>query len=147
MPQLLLDDYVDVGVDHRLVQLTDQFAQEALPVPRAIGHPWLSVGTSAVLLESAEDIWRAQFNFELWDERPSSIELEWPGSEIVRLYLPSGVLDVDQLTGGMLMNAFDLGADGHYQVRIAWRPLDRKPEDDVLEPQASVLFQFWRAAQ
>lgn len=144
MPQLLSSVELDVGLDHHLVQVTDHEAEEALPTPSQVGHRWVSAGTSAVLLQSVEDIWRARFYFESWDGQPAPLdEAEWPVIEVIGLFLPSGNLAVDQFARGAVWDVFDVGGPGHYRVRLAWCPLDWQPDGDPLEPQAFASLQFW----
>ena len=142
MPNLLSSAEVDVGFDRHRVQVTDEEAEEALPLP--YGH--ISVGTSAVLFRSLEDIWQAQFVFESWDGEPGSPdESEWPDIQVVSLYLPSGHLAVDQFTRGAVSDVFDARGSGHFRVRVAWRELRWRPDTDLVDPQAFALLQFWPA--
>jgi hypothetical protein len=115
------------------------------PTPRQIGHPWLSVGTAYVLLESAKDISMARFRLELWDALPPPLDADWPASEIVTLSLPSGRLGVHQIAAGTLFDVFDVGGPGRYQVRLAWRE-GGEWDPEVVRPQAWLLAQFWRNA-
>jgi hypothetical protein len=134
----------DVVVAYHLVGLHDGEVDENPPTPHQIGHPWLSVGTAYVLLESAEDISKARFRFELWDA-PPPLEADWPANEVVTLSLPSGRLSVHQIAAGSVHDVFDLGGPGRYQVRLAWRE-GGEWDPEVVRPQAGLLAQFWRDA-
>jgi hypothetical protein len=133
---------VDVMIAYRLVGLGDSEVDETPPSPREAGHPWLSARTSAVYLESAEDIYRGRMRFESWDARPPPLdEAAWPVSEVIGLSLPSGMLSVHQIAAGTLADVFDVGAPGRYHARLAWRA--GEPNSDGAKPQAFVLAQFW----
>jgi hypothetical protein len=134
---------VDVCVDYGLFGVHDSAVMEDPPIPHKIGHPWLSVGTSYLLFESAEDIYLARLKFELRDEQPYPLQQpQWPQSESARMQLPSGDLSVHQITAGSLRDVFRVGEPGRYAVRLAWR--HDASVTDRLAPQTFVLAQFWR---
>ncbi|GLZ01015.1 hypothetical protein [Actinoplanes sp. NBRC 103695] len=142
MSEMLSSAETDVIVAYRLVGLIGGEVDEDLPTPSQIGHPWLSAGTSSVLLQSAEDIGQAQFRFELWDGAPPQLGADWPHSEVVTLVLTDGGLNVDQIDAGSVHDVFDVGEPGRYRVRLAWREADWDPMAEG--PQAWLLAQFWR---
>jgi len=135
---------VDVVVDHHLFGVCDGASDESPPpAPRHVGHPWLSVGTSMVYFEAAEDIYKARVRFESWDAPPPPDDAAWPVSEVVELSLPSGALGVDQITAGSRSNVFVVGGPGRYGARLAWR--DGELDLDCVKPEAFALAQFWPA--
>lgn len=143
MPQVLSEAEVDVFIDHRLILLSDHEAQEHLLNPDEIGHSWLKVGTSSVLLRSPDDIFRARFIFEFWDGPPPALDVvEWPLRKVVPLFLPSGLLGVEAPTVGGQAEVFDVGEFQHYRLQLGWRTVPQNP-DGVDEPQAYATFQFW----
>ena len=134
------DAEVDASVSYRLVGMYDCESDEEVPTPRTVGHPWLSVGTSRVMLESADDIGWVRFRFELWDGWPSHNQALWPLSEVIGLYLPSGRLGVSEFTS-FVKDVFHVPGPGRYRVRLAWRAGERDPE--FTKPEAFALAQFW----
>ena len=145
VPGMVSSAEVEVYFRYRLLGLQDRAADESPPTPHQVGHPWISAGTSYVLLESAEDITMARLRFELWDEQPPPLDqADWPVSEVVRLYLPSGSLAVHEITDYQ-PDVFDVGAPGPYLVRLAWRPGERW-DPEVVKPEKVLLAQFWSDA-
>jgi hypothetical protein len=132
---------VDATVAHRIVGLCDSESGEYVEPPYGEGQPWISVGTSRLLLNSGEDIYKVRFLFELWDGQPPAVdENEWPRSELVSIYLPSGRVGVEnpQFQEGIV---FDVDRPGRYHLRLGWRPAEWDREGH--EPQAFALAQFW----
>ncbi|GIM92220.1 hypothetical protein [Paractinoplanes toevensis] len=143
MPKLLSEAEVDAFVDHRLIRLFDHEAQENLLRPDEVGHTWLSAGSSSVLLQSPDDIYLARFAFEFWDGPPAPLDVvDWPLSEVIPLFLPSGLLGVEAPTVGGQAEVFDVGEFQHYRVQAGWRAIPWDP-NAVDEPQAYAVFQFW----
>ncbi|MBG0569019.1 hypothetical protein [Actinoplanes aureus] len=123
--------------------MSDGEVDEYLPLPNSIGHPWISVGTSRVLLESQEDIYLARFYFELWNGPPPPLDsADWPINEDIVLYLPSGRIAVYEFTSAQ-QDVFNVEGSGHYHVRLAWRAGTH--DFEVVKPQAFALVQFWVA--
>lgn len=139
-PRMMSSAEVDASVSYRLVGLYDCESDEEVPTPRIVGHPWLSVGVSRVMLESADDIPKVRFCFEWWDGRPPFDPAAWPLSEVVGLYLPSGRLGVSEFTGHV-NDVFQIPVPGRYRLRLAWRAGARDPE--FTRPEAFALAQFW----
>lgn len=137
----LAEAEVDATVTRRIVGLHDSEADEHLEPPYAVGHPWISLGTSRVLLHASEDIYKVRFRFELWDgQPPPADEREWPINEVVDILLPSGVIGIDNFDFTQ-ESVFDVDRPGRYRLRLGWRAAEWDP--DGHRAQAFALAQFW----
>jgi hypothetical protein len=85
------------------------------PVPSSVGG-WLGAGESEVLIRTGQDIVDVALRMEAWTAEPPGDGAEL--SDDVRLRLPSGLVSVNEITGGWQPDVFRLPEAGTYQVRV-----------------------------
>jgi len=82
---------------------------------------WLGAGHAGVRIGVGEDLIETTLRVEHWDGEPPAAPPDHDVQESIRLYLPTGQLNPDEITAG----ARDLGlavSPGEYDVRITgWR--------------------------
>jgi hypothetical protein len=141
VPHLLGSADIEVMVNHHLFGLVDSDADTDVPEPTRVA-PWMRAGTSAVYVESEQDVVWARLQLECWND-PAPFDREmWPDSVVVALEMPSGVITVDEITAGVQADVFTLPAPGRYRVRVAWREVEAA---DGGAPEGLALVQFWPA--
>ncbi|GGW40977.1 hypothetical protein GCM10010381_27230 [Streptomyces xantholiticus] len=73
-----------------------------------------------VYLQCPSAVIRARLRLESWSTTPPPDQAQWSGSEEVELELPSGVLEVHELTGGREGAVIVLPSPGRYRLRLHW---------------------------
>lgn len=79
------------------------------PVPSSVGG-WLGTGASEVLIGTGQDIGAVALRLEAWTAEPPGDGAELSGD--VRLWLPSAVISVNEITGGWQSDVFELPEPG-----------------------------------
>jgi hypothetical protein len=160
---LLAETELEVVVDHRLLGVVDegQAEGERPASPHSVGH-WFAIAPGKLYVESTGDVIGARLRLEAWDGPPSFDAAGWDRHDETVMELASGVLGVDQIAAGGLSGVFELPGPGAWQTRVAWREAvpggdesadDPEPienlddpddiDDDLDEPEAWALLQFW----
>ena len=119
MGRLLRTQRTLVYPDYGIFQIVDsESTDNDAPLP---GRRDFSAGERSVYLRSFQNNVLVRLDLESWDGEPSPLGEEWEGSETATVVLPSGSVDVAELTVDRQEEALRLPAPGRYRVRMAHR--------------------------
>lgn len=114
-------DHVTIQVrpDHHMFGLSDADTAED-PWPAVPESPeWVSVTRSALLIETGQDGVAVTVRLQVWDAPPATPSDDAELSTTVALHLPSGVLDVNEITGGWRPDVLRLPHPGDYHAKLS----------------------------
>lgn len=115
MSRLLASTELLVTADDRMFGLCDDGPDGPFSAPTpADGSGWLGVGTYEVTVGTVQDGVRVQLRLEAWDGEPPD-----DGDETVSVSFPSGLICVNEITGGIRRDVFTLPAPGDYHVQLS----------------------------
>lgn len=115
MSRLIASTELLVSADHRMFGLCDDGPDGPFSAPTPSGGDgWLGVGTYEVMVGTAQDGLRVRLRLEAWDGEPDD-----EGDETVSAGFPSGLVCVNEITGGIKRDVFTLPAPGDYYIQLS----------------------------
>jgi hypothetical protein len=126
------------AIDYHLFQLVDQqYPGEEIQAPHKTGN-WVTAGRASILVESPYHNLGAILRLEEWDAEPGLEPADdrgpWDDVVTVTVECPTGIIWIDEITGGCADPGFSLTGPGRYHVRLACRngAAAMQAYDDVL---------------
>jgi hypothetical protein len=120
MARLLDSAEVEVSVSYRTFGIVDESCRQETHTPDALEGSWVQVARGMVYMQCPSAVIRARLRLESWSTTPPPDQAQWSGSEEVEMELPSGVLEVHELTGGQEGAVIVLPSPGRYRLRLHW---------------------------